>query len=127
KAALVRFTETLARELLNTGITANAVAPGAMISAMTQEVVKAGNAAGKEELSNAKKLINSNEDITTKAVDLCLWLASEASNGITGRLISAKWDNWEEWPKHLEDLQNSDLYTLRRITGRDRGQTWGDK
>jgi 3-oxoacyl-[acyl-carrier protein] reductase len=41
-------------------------------------------------------------------------------------LISAEWDNWEEWPNNLDQLKNSDLYTLRRITGRDRGQQWGD-
>ena len=54
------------------------------------------------------------------------FLAGDASSGITGKLISAEWDNWAEWPNHLEDLKSSDLYTLRRITGRDRGQNWGD-
>ena len=32
-----------------------------------------------------------------------------------------------KWPEHLDELKNSDIYTLRRITGRDRGFDWGDK
>jgi len=37
------------------------------------------------------------------------------------------WDDWEHWPDHLDELSSSDAYTLRRIAGRDRGFTWGDK
>lgn len=59
-------------------------------------------------------------------LELCKFLTSSESKGITGKLISAEWDNWEKWPMHLNKLQNSDLYTLRRITGDDRGETWGD-
>ena len=65
-------------------------------------------------------------DSTLQAIDLIHFLASEASIGITGKLISAEWDNWTKWPSHLSEIKTSDLYTLRRITGRDRGQTWGD-
>ena len=60
-------------------------------------------------------------------VNLALFLASSASDGITGRLISALWDNWAQWPEHLKELGASDAYTLRRIAGRDRGLDWGDK
>jgi 3-oxoacyl-[acyl-carrier protein] reductase len=62
-----------------------------------------------------------------RVADLALFLASDASKGITGKLISAVWDDWEHWPEHLSELSKSDAYTLRRITGRDRGFTWGDK
>ena len=58
---------------------------------------------------------------------LALFLASDASKGITGKLISAIWDDWEHWPEHLDELSSSDIYTLRRIAGRDRNMTWGDK
>jgi hypothetical protein len=56
-----------------------------------------------------------------------VFLASPASDGITGRLISALWDHWARWPEHLAELEASDAYKLRRITGRDRGLSWGDK
>jgi 3-oxoacyl-[acyl-carrier protein] reductase len=55
-----------------------------------------------------------------------VFLASATSDGITGKLISAAWDRWQDWPQHLEALRASDAYTLRRITGRERGMAWGD-
>jgi len=62
-----------------------------------------------------------------KGAALAVFLASDASRGITGRLISAVWDRYEDWPAHLEALSQSDAFTLRRIVGRDRGFTWGDR
>ena len=61
------------------------------------------------------------------ALELIVFLASSRSKGITGRLISAKWDNWKNWSKHLKKIKISDVFTLRRITGKDRGFNWGDK
>ena len=58
---------------------------------------------------------------------LCVFLGSSESDGITGKLIAAQWDRWEDWPKHLDELTASDVYTLRRITGRDRNKEWGDR
>ena len=50
------------------------------------------------------------------AVDLILFLISDQSLNLTGKLISAKWDNWKEWDKSkIERLNNSSEYTLRRI------------
>ena len=61
------------------------------------------------------------------AIDLSMFLSSNSSDGITGKLISAIWDKWQDWNQHLGDLSNSDIYTLRRITGKDREFDWGDK
>jgi 3-oxoacyl-[acyl-carrier protein] reductase len=69
----------------------------------------------------------SGKDSFKEAVELILFLASEESNGITGKLISAKWDNWKEFPKHIRELEGSQVYTLRRIVGRGIGMDWGDK
>jgi hypothetical protein len=62
-----------------------------------------------------------------KGAELAVFLASRASRGITGKLISAIWDRYEAWPEHLKELNGSDVYALRRVTGRDRDLTWGDK
>jgi hypothetical protein len=57
-------------------------------------------------------------------VDLCTFLLSSASDGISGRLISAVWDPWRDLPQHREKLSDSDVYTLRRIVPEDRDLKW---
>lgn len=127
KCGLVRFTETLAEELKDTGVWANCIAPGSMRSEMTGKIIKAGiEKAGYLEHHNALSLGKDNELILNRAADLVLFLASDKSNGITGKLISAVWDPWNELPEHLDDLKNRDVYTLRRIVPKDRGMDWGD-
>jgi 3-oxoacyl-[acyl-carrier protein] reductase len=59
-----------------------------------------------------------------EAAALAVFLASPASAGITGRLISAVWDTWRGLPEHIGDLRASDIYTLRRIIPADRGKNW---
>ena len=59
------------------------------------------------------------------ACNLILFLASEFSNGISGKLISAIWDDWKNWPKNKKFLIKNDLFTLRRVTPKDRGVKWG--
>lgn len=127
KAGLVRFSETIAEELKPSGIRVNCIAPGAMKTAMLEELLSKGDAAGERELSLANKVFEEGGASMDRVADLALFLASDASKGITGKLISAVWDNWENWPEHLDELASSDVYTLRRITGRDRGFGWGDK
>lgn len=126
KCGLVRFTETLAEEIKELGIYANCVAPGAMKSKMTSEIIGAGpRKAGENEYEIAMKLLNDESNLN-RAADMVLFLASDKSDGITGKLISAVWDPWIELPEHLEELRKSDVYTLRRILPKDRGMDWGD-
>jgi len=128
KAAIVRFAETLAEEVRTFNIDVNAISPGALNSRMLDEVL----AAGPENVGQAfyDKSIKQKEtggagfDI---GAELAVFLASDASKGITGKLISAVWDDWAHWPEHIDELRASDVYTLRRIVGRDRGLSWGDK
>ena len=66
------------------------------------------------------------EAVIERAAALCVFLASSASDGISGKLISAMWDPWETLPDHLDDLQ-TDVYTLRRIVPQDRNMTWSKR
>jgi NAD(P)-dependent dehydrogenase (short-subunit alcohol dehydrogenase family) len=128
KAAIVRFTETLAEEVRGTGIDVNAIAPGALNTRMLDEVLEAGpDKVGKAFYERSLKQKESGGVPIDRGAELALFLASKASDGITAKLISAVWDDWERWPEHLNELSYSDIYTLRRITGRDRGFEWGDK
>ena len=128
KAAIVRYAETLAEEVRGTGIDVNSIAPGALNTRMLDEVLEAGpDKVGQAFYDRSLEQKKFGGSPLEKGADLAVFLASPASDGITAKLISAVWDDWEHWPQHLQELNGSDAYTLRRIAGRDRGLTWGDK
>ncbi len=128
KAGLVRFSETLAAETRDMGVDVNCIAPGAMDTEMLSEVLTAGaSAAGQREYDLALNVGKTGGNSVERAAALCVFLASEASNRITGKLISAIWDPWETFSEHLSELQKTDIYTLRRIVPKDRGMNWGDR
>ena len=128
KAAIVRYAETLALEVNDKGIDVNCIAPGALNTRMLDEVLQVGpDKVGQAFYERAVKQKEDGGTSLTKGAELALFLASGASDGITGKLISAVWDNWEQWPQYLDQLAQSDVYTLRRITGKDRGFKWGDR
>ena len=128
KAAIIRFSETLANEVANYNISVNAIAPGALNTKMLDEVIKAGP--DKVGIDFYKRSVNQKKNGGTplsNASDLAVFLASSQSDDITGKLISALWDKWEDWPKYSDKIMNSDVYTIRRIVGKDRGFFEGDK
>jgi NAD(P)-dependent dehydrogenase (short-subunit alcohol dehydrogenase family) len=125
KAALVRFSETLAQETAGLRVRVNCIAPGAMNTEMTAAVLRAGPAAaGAKEFASARSQSEAGATTPEAAAELVAFLASEASAGITGRLISAVWDPWKTLPGRVAELEKSDIYTLRRIVPSDRGQNW---
>jgi len=127
KTGLVRFSETLAEELRPHAIRVNCIAPGAMNTAMIAEVVDRGaGAAGQNEYAQAVKVQREGGASLQRVADLCIFLASDTAREITGKLISAVWDPWASFPEHVGELDESDIYTLRRIVPRDRGKTWGN-
>lgn len=126
KAAVVRFAETLAEEVRDSNIDVNSVAPGALNTRLLAEILEAGpEKVGNTFYARSVKQQSTGGAGFYKAVALIVFLASPASNGITGKLISAVWDPWETLPHHLDELE-SDIYTLRRITPKDRNQIWGN-
>jgi NAD(P)-dependent dehydrogenase (short-subunit alcohol dehydrogenase family) len=128
KAAIVRFVESLALEVAEHGIDVNSIAPGALNTRLLDDVLAAGpEKVGKTFYERSLQQRDQGGVPLGKGADLAVFLASDAARGITGRLISAVWDRYEDWPKHLDELRGGDLYTLRRITARDRGKDWGDR
>jgi NAD(P)-dependent dehydrogenase (short-subunit alcohol dehydrogenase family) len=126
KAASVRFTETLALELKPFGIDVNAVAPGALATRMMDQLLEAKPAAaGDAFMARMQKLKDSGGTPLSVGAKCCVWLASSASDGITGKLLAAQWDPYEDLPAHAQELEG-DIYTLRRIVPKDRGKTWGN-
>jgi len=125
KAAVVRFAETLAHELASDGIDVNAIAPGALNTRMLDDVLNAGpEKVGKSYFEKALEQRRSGGGSISGAAELAVFLGSSASNGITGRLISAIWDDWPNLPPRKRQLAETDVYTLRRIVPGDRGLDW---
>jgi NAD(P)-dependent dehydrogenase (short-subunit alcohol dehydrogenase family) len=126
KAAVVRFAETLAEELREYRVDVNAIAPGALNTRMLDEVLSAGpESVGERFYERALEQHRSGGIPLCHGANLAVFLGSPASDGITGKLLSAVWDPWKELAERRGDLE-SDVYTLRRIVPRDRGLDWGD-
>lgn len=125
KAAVVRFAETLAEEVAQDGIDVNTVAPGALNTRLLDEVLEAGpEKVGQAFYEQSLKQKEKGGTPLAIGASLCTFLAADSSNGITGKLISAVWDPWKNFPSLATELKQTDIYTLRRIIPEDRGKKW---
>lgn len=125
KGGIVRLTETVAVELKSFNIDVNAIAPGAVNTRMLDQVLEAGPAkAGRETYEKSLKQKETGGTPPGKAARLSVFLASEASDGLTGKVISAVWDDYANLPEHLGEIVESDIYSWRRIKPKDRGCEW---
>ena len=125
KAAAVRMNETLAEELRDANVDVNAIAPGALNTRLLDEVLEAGpEKVGQAFYERSLKQRDQGGAPIDRGAELAVFLASARSDGITGRLISAIWDQWERFPEWREPMAKNDVYTLRRIVAKDRGLDW---
>jgi NAD(P)-dependent dehydrogenase (short-subunit alcohol dehydrogenase family) len=126
KAAVVRFAESLALEVKDHGIDLNSMAPGALKTRLMEELHAAGPAVvGAAFFERMKRTADEGGTPLETGAALAVFLASPASDGITGKLLSAVWDPWADLAAHNADLDRTDVYTLRRIVPADRGFDWG--
>ena len=93
KAGVVRFTETLAAEVAPHGVRVNAVAPGAVRTDMAREAAAALRGTGRAEAGRVSP--GTGGGTPERAAELVLFLVSPRSAGLSGRLLSAVWDDWE--------------------------------
>ncbi|MBI2688200.1 MAG: SDR family oxidoreductase [Acidobacteria bacterium] len=111
KTALVRLIETLAMEVVDHNVQINCMAPGGAYTSMTDEILAAGDRAGWKEIEDAKQVRMTGGVPPEKQVQLALFLATERSNHVSGRVVHVN-DDW----KKLETGQiNQEVYTLRRV------------
>jgi 3-oxoacyl-[acyl-carrier protein] reductase len=109
KTAVVRLVESMSLEEQNLDI--NAVAPGAIKTNIIDGPLKAGpSVIGESEYNKALKQSIQGDD-PSRMLNLIEWLLSEKSDGISGRFISAMWDDWEKLDKAT---MPAELYKLRR-------------
>lgn len=117
KAAVVRLTETLASECLDYSVDINAITPGPVNTKFLEEALAAGEErVGKERYAAFLKQNKEGGVPPEKAAELCVFLASAASDGLSGKLLSAVWDNWRSWDRSkINEIMKSNIYTLRRV------------
>jgi NAD(P)-dependent dehydrogenase (short-subunit alcohol dehydrogenase family) len=114
KTAVVRLVETLAMEYEHHNIQVNAMAPGATYSHMTDEILRAGETAGWKEQEDAENVRLTGGVPAEKQIALALFLASERSNHVNGKLIHVN-DDWKKWEHSQLDPE---VFTLRRVQKR---------
>ncbi len=113
KAGVVRFTETLAAEVAQHHIDVNAVAPGAVNTQMLEQVLAAGELAGAQALAEARRQQEEGGVDPARPAALVVYLASPLSDGLSGRLFSAVWDEWEQL--EVREVMGTEHYTVRRV------------
>jgi len=110
KAAVIRLVETLAEEVRDHNVQVNAMAPGGTYTHMTDEILRAGEKAGWKDQQGALEVRLTGGVPAEKQIQLAMFLASERSNHISGKLISVH----DDWRKLETTSLPPDLYTLRR-------------
>ena len=111
KTAIVRFVEAIAQEVADHNVQINSFDPGPTYTSMTDEVIRAGDRLDSKVVAAAVEVRRTGGTSTEQQMKLAQFLASEASNHVTGRLIHVDDD--------LKKLRNAvlkpDAYTLRRV------------
>ncbi len=115
KAAIAGFTEALSKELSEYNVQINAISPGAVNTRLLDITLEAGERAGKEYLEKCRRQKLDGGTPPEKSANLAVFLASRASNHITGKVLSAIWDDIAAFHNIKDKLVRSSIYNLRRI------------
>ncbi len=116
KVAVVRLTEVLALELQDTGVTVNALGPGSVHTRMWDEMTAAAAEVGATAIHETGLRVTSGGGASIDyCADLAVFLASDASGGLTGRLISAATDEFRSLPSKIPAVMASEACTLRMV------------
>ena len=115
KAAIIRLTEILSLELADKNIQVNALGPGSIHTRMWEEITDGAQAAGDTDLYEFGLQVTGGGGASIeRAAELAVWLASDDSDGLSGRLIHAVADDFPSLAPRIPEIMASDLYTLRR-------------
>ena len=116
KIAIVNFTENLALELADTSITVNAISPGSIHTRMWEETRDLSLAIGDMATYERGVQVTSGQGASIeRAAELAVFLGSDDCGRLSGRLIRAFADRFEDFPAHVEEIVDSEAYLLRRV------------
>lgn len=116
KTAIVNLTENLALELKGTPITVNAISPGSIHTRMWEENRDLALAIGDMATYQRGVQVTSGQGASIeRAAELAVFLGSDDCGGLSGRLIRAFADPFEQFPSRVNEIMSSDSYQLRRV------------
>ena len=116
KTAIVNFTENLSLELADTSITVNAISPGSINTRMWEETRDLSLAIGDMATYERGVQVTSGQGASIeRAAELAVFLGSDDCGRLSGRLIRAFADGFEDFPSHVDEIMNSEAYLLRRV------------
>lgn len=116
KTAIVNMTENLSVELAGTGITVNAISPGSIHTRMWEEVRDMALAAGDMDMYEKGVQVTSGGGASIeRAAQLAVLLGSDDCGELSGRLIRAALDTFEDIPARVDEIMASDALLLRRV------------
>ncbi len=113
KAAIARMVECVAAEVEHENIQVNCMSPGGSYTAMTDEILRAGERAGQRDLEDARHIRTSGGVNPDRQLELAFFLTSPQSNHVSGRTVHVN-DDWQHYLLREEQLA-SEVYTLRRV------------
>ena len=111
KAAILRFTESVAESVKPIGVQVFAISPGWVWTAMTEAAVKQMKKANPK----FEGIPDSDVSPPELAANLVVRLASGEADKLTGRYIHVT-DNLDEMTSMADKIQEDDLYALRLQT-----------
>ncbi len=118
KTAIVNMTENLSVELAGSGVTVNAISPGSIHTRMWEEVRDMAYQAGDMEMYEKGVQVTSGGGASIeRAAELAVMLGSDQCGTLSGRLIRANLDTFEDIPGRVDAIMASEAYLLRRVDG----------
>jgi NAD(P)-dependent dehydrogenase (short-subunit alcohol dehydrogenase family) len=116
KTGIVNLTENLALELADTPITVNAISPGSIHTRMWEETRDLALAIGDTATYERGLQVTSGQGASIeRAAQLAVFLGSDDCGALSGRLVRAFADRFEEFPDKVEEIMASQAYQLRRV------------
>lgn len=115
KGGIWRLTETLGLELSAHNIFLNAIAPGAVNTRLLDDVLQAGPLkVGQKYYDKVLEQQKTGGESALKAAQLCEYLLSDKAHGLYGKILSAVWDDYNNFV-NLPEMSKTDIFCVRRI------------